>query len=314
MRTFNFFINFKYSKIFFLIFLLFCGNSYANLNNKILIKVEDKVITNFDIKNKIISSLILSGQEINQVNINKLKEQTVNHLIQLRLKEIELSKHDFKIDQPKLDSYILSVSKGDTENLKNSFTRNGGDFEIFKKEIETEFKWQKLIFILYSKKIQIDQNLVESELKNLIKKQADIEEFKLSEIEIVSNENVYEKTLEEINNQINEFGFEASAKKFSIAPSSVNGGEIGWINGKSMNKEIYNVVSNMKIGELSKPIKKQESIIILKLLDKKSTKISAENISRLKNQIIDQQKNDLFNLFSRSHLSKIKNLSMIEYK
>ena len=81
--------------------MLFCGNSYANLNNKILIKVEDKVITNFDIKNKIISSLILSGQEINQKNINKLKEQTVNHLIQLRLKEIELSKHDFKIDQPK---------------------------------------------------------------------------------------------------------------------------------------------------------------------------------------------------------------------
>ena len=61
----------------------------------------------------------------------------------------------------------------------------------------------------------------------------------------------------------------------------------------------------MKIGELSKPIKKQESIIILKLLDKK-IKISAENISRLKNQIIDQQKNDLFNLFSRSHLSKKK--------
>ena len=59
---------------------------------------------------------------------------------------------------------------------------------------------------MYSKKIQIDQNLVESELKNLIKKQADIKEFKLSEIEIVSNENVYEKTLEEINNQINEFG------------------------------------------------------------------------------------------------------------
>ena len=86
MRTFFFLFILKYSKIFFLIFLLFCGNSYANLNNKILIKVEDKVITNFDIKNKIISSLILSGQEINQTNINKLKEQTVNHLIQLEIK------------------------------------------------------------------------------------------------------------------------------------------------------------------------------------------------------------------------------------
>ena len=29
--------------------------------------------------------------------------------------------------------------------------------EIFKKEIEAEFKWQKLIYVLYAKKIQIDQ-------------------------------------------------------------------------------------------------------------------------------------------------------------
>ena len=41
-----------------------------------------------------------------------------------------------------------------------------------------------------------------------------------------------EKTLEEINNQINEKGFEASLKDYSIAPSSTNGGEIGWIKRK----------------------------------------------------------------------------------
>jgi len=309
MHLSKFLISFSF-KIIFLFYILFNGNLYSNLNNKILIKVEDKVITNFDIKNKIISSLILSGQEINQTNINKLKEQTINHLIQLRLKEMEILKYNLKTDQLKLNSYLLSISKGNIKKLENSFKNNGGDYEIFKEEIVTELKWQKLIYLLYSKKIQIDQNLVESELKNLIEKQENIEEFKISEIEIVSNE----KFLFDLIEQINEIGFRASAIKFSIAPSSTNGGEIGWVNGKSMNKEIYNIVSKMKIGNVSKPIRKQESFIILKLLDKKNTKIKTENISRLKKQIVDQQKNDLFNLFSRSHLSKIKNLSMIEYK
>jgi peptidyl-prolyl cis-trans isomerase SurA len=309
MYQLKFLISFSF-KIIFLFYILFNGNLYPNLNNKILIKVEDRVITNFDIKNKIISSLILSGQEINQTNINKLKEQTINHLIQLRLKEMEILKHNLKTDKLKLNSYLLSISKGNIKNLENSFKNNGGDYEIFKEEIVTELKWQKLIYLLYSKKIQIDQNLVESELKNLIEKQENIEEFKISEIEIVSNE----KFLFDLIEQINEIGFRASAIKFSIAPSSTNGGEIGWVNGKSMNKEIYNIVSKMKIGNVSKPIRKQESFIILKLLDKKNTKIKTENISRLKKQIVDQQKNDLFNLFSRSHLSKIKNLSMIEYK
>jgi len=309
MHLSKFLISFSF-KIIFLFYILFNGNLYSNLNNKILIKVEDKVITNFDIKNKIISSLILSGQEINQTNINKLKEQTINHLIQLRLKEMEILKYNLKTDQLKLNSYLLSISKGNIKKLENSFKNNGGDYEIFKEEILTELKWQKLIYMLYSKKIQIDQNLVEAELKNLIKKQEDIEEFKLSEIEIVSNE----KFLSDLIDQINEIGFKASAIKFSIAPSSTNGGEIGWVSGRSMNKEIYNIVSKMKIGDVSKPIRKQESFMILKLLDKKNTKIKTENISRLKKQIVDQQKNDLFNLFSRSHLSKIKNLSMIEYK
>ena len=309
MYQLKFLISFSF-KIISLFYILFNGNLYPNLNNKILIKVEDRVITNFDIKNKIISSLILSGQEINQTNINKLKEQTINHLIQLRLKEMEILKHNLKTDKLKLNSYLLSISKGNIKNLENSFKNNGGDYEIFKEEIVTELKWQKLIYLLYSKKIQIDQNLVESELKNLIEKQENIEEFKISEIEIVSNE----KFLFDLIEQINEIGFRASAIKFSIAPSSTNGGEIGWVNGKSMNKEIYNIVSKMKIGNVSKPIRKQESFIILKLLDKKNTKIKTENISRLKKQIVDQQKNDLFNLFSRSHLSKIKNLSMIEYK
>ena len=36
--------------------------------------------------------------------------------------------------------------------------------------------------------------------------------------------------------------------------------------------------------------------------------------NHLKKDLIDQKKNELFNLYSRSHLSKLKNTSLIEYK
>ena len=180
-----------------------------------------------------------------------MKGQTVANLIRLRLKEIELLKHDLKIDQSQLNSYFSSVSKGNIENLKRSIKNNGGDFETFKNEIETEFKWQRLILLLYSKKIKVDQNLVESELKNLLKKQENIDQYKLSEIEIVADNNTMEQNLSEINSQIKEIGFKETAIKFSIAPSSSNGGEIGWVSGKSMNKEIFKIViSKMKVKEL----------------------------------------------------------------
>ena len=47
--------------------------------------------------------------------------------------------------------------------------------------------------------------------------------------------------------------------------------------------------------------------------DKRKTKINNLNKSEIKNQIINKKKNELFNLFSQSHLSKLKNTSLIEY-
>ena len=38
------------------------------------------------------------------------------------------------------------------------------------------------------------------------------------------------------------------------------------------------------------------------------------NIQELKKRMSEQKKNELFNLYSRSHLSKLKNTSFIEYR
>ena len=65
----------------------------AKLENNIVLKVENEIITKYEIKNKILISLILSGKEINQKNIDKYKKSTLDNLIQLKLMKIELSKY-----------------------------------------------------------------------------------------------------------------------------------------------------------------------------------------------------------------------------
>ena len=86
--------------IFYIIFNITYSNELlANLNNSIIVKVDKKIITNFEIKNKILRTLIIAGSEINQSNINSLKKQSLDSLINLRLKEIELEDFKFKIDK-----------------------------------------------------------------------------------------------------------------------------------------------------------------------------------------------------------------------
>ena len=51
--------------------------AYSKIENNIVVKIENEIITNFEIKNKILSSLIISNQEINQKNINEIKKSSL---------------------------------------------------------------------------------------------------------------------------------------------------------------------------------------------------------------------------------------------
>ena len=308
-------MKFNILKIFLFFFILiYQNNSLAKKNNTIVLKIENQIITSFEIKNKIISSLLLANQEINQKNIDQLKNQAIEALILYKLKKIELSKHNFENDTAKVNAYLQKISSNNLELLKKKFDNYNLDYQLFLDEIQTQFKWQKLIYRIYSKKISFNEKSINNELQKLIKNKKDIEEYQISEIEIpLGNNESDNKKISQIKEEIEKNGFETTALKFSISSSAANKGNIGWINVKSLSKNIYNEIAKIKIGEVTDPIKKQGSILFLKLNNKRISKSENFDIEELKKNLISQKKNELFNLYSRSHLSKIRNNSYIEY-
>ncbi len=294
--------------------ILFLNNNLYGFNSKIIVKVEDEIITNYDLKNKILITLILSNQEINQQNIDGLKKAVLDQLINLKLKKMELSKYKIKKDEGRINSYLKSISGNNIQNFKNKFFENNLDFELFLDEVDIEIRWQQLIYTLYGKKIDINEATIDVEVEKIIKERSNMEEFELYEIEINSNLDVPEKQIiEDILKKINTIGFENSALNFSASTTSSQKGYLGWINGKTLSKEIYLILSKMKIGEVSKPIKKQNNILFLKLNNKRTIKPEQLEIKKLKSDIIEKKKAGLFNLYSQSRLSKLKNNSFIQY-
>ena len=301
--------------IFYIFLSLFSHESFANIQNKIVIKVENEIITNFDIKNKILGSLIISNQEINQENIDKSKKQALESLIQFSLKKIELSKYNLKNDEENIKKYLESISQNNVIGLQNKFINNNLDFELFLDQIKTQFKWQKLIYQIYSSKITIDEKSVNDELQSIIKKRSKIEQYKLSEIEIlINNDSSDSERINNIKKVIYDEGFENAALKYSVSSSAINNGDVGWVNAGAMTKPIYDLLKTMSSGEISDPIKRQNSVLFLKLIEKRNFKPEEIDLEKIKNELINQKKNELFNLYSRSHLSKLRNTSLIEYK
>lgn len=300
----------------FILFLIinYSGKVEAKISNKIVLKVENQIITNFEIKNKILSSLLLSGEELNQDNIDKYKKEVVNLLIDNKLKKIEVSKYGIKKNDTKINSYLNKISP-DILELKKNFSNNNIDFQLYLDEITIEFMWRDLIYKIYSKKIDINESVIDLEIDDYIKNNSDIKELQISEIEIIlDNKEQIEKKIIEVTNQIKLEGFENAALKFKNQYSTSLDSDLGWINEKSLSPDIYNILNKMKIGEVTQAIKKQNSVIFLKINDKRISKSKDIDITELKKNLINKKKDEQFDLYSRSHLSKLRNSSLIEYK
>ena len=81
------------------------------------------------------------------------------------------------------------------------------------------------------------------EIKSYVSNNSEVIEYKISEIEIFLNNNKLDKkNIFELEKRIEEEGFENSALKYSESPSSKNRGDLGWVNSKSLNEEIYNIL------------------------------------------------------------------------
>lgn len=313
----------NFFKIFYIkiiIFIIFClSNLHASNTTKIVAKIGNEIITSFELENKIKTTLFLSNFELNQKNIDEVKSISLVSLIDLKLKKEELKR--FKIKQnvdDRINNHLKNISIRKNISpliLKDEFENNQIDYNQYVDEIKTEFLWQTLIFSLYKKKISLDENQITNELNQAIRREKYIQEFRLAEIEvekISSNNKQFEN---EIQNYIKKNGFEEAVLKFSIATSAEKKGDIGWINSTTLSDKVLNAIKDLKIGEVSKPLKNSQSIIFLKLINKRKILDKTKmNMEELKNQIINKQTNDLLEMFSNNHLSQKKNNTLIEIK
>ena len=94
--------------------------------------------------------------------------------------------------------------------------------------------------------------------------------YKLSEIKISANNTQdikeTEKYVKEIIQKINlGENFYSLAKQFSSAESKINNGKLGWIDETSITKDTLKVIQETQVGQISEPIKVNDSYFIYRI-------------------------------------------------
>ncbi len=291
-----------------IIFLVFLTkNVFAN-EGKIVVKVNNVIITNLDIKNytKYLNLLNPKFAELDKKNKVKISKK---ELINQTIKEIEI-KNNFekiKIEEKYLNEIIKKIYLDlgfDSLDEFNMYLKSREiNIKNIKKNLLIETLWNQLIYIKYSSKIKIN----EKELKEGLKNKKNINKsYSLSEIIFtVDKTSELEKKYKQISKSIKKNGFENTALNYSISETAKIGGKLGWINENAISNELNKIIINLKINEHSKPIKIPSGFLILKLNQLEKTDIEI-NIEEEFNKSVNIIKNNQLNQFSNIFFRKVK--------
>ncbi len=292
--------------------LLIQNISYASTKIKIVNKINNEIITNFDIQ-KEYNYLIALNNELQKVPLSEALDIAKDSLIREKIKTSELKKI-YELENFNRYDYLNNIfqnfykklnisSEKEFENYLKSFDLS---VEEVKEKIKLEILWNQLIGLKYKDQINIDEeNLKKKISQNNLNFKKSIE-YDLSEIVFQA------KTQEELTAKINEIksnieliGFSSAANKYSISESAKFGGKIGKLLESQLSTKIRDELKKVEINQVSKPLNIGGSFLLLFVNDKKEIKLEQDKDKVLK-KMIESERTRQFDQFSQVYFNKIK--------
>ena len=300
---------------FIIFFNLLSVNAYS-FENKIILKVDNEIVTSIDILNE--SNYIKAMNEnFQNLDQNELWKISLKSITREKIKKIELLNNleKIEIDDDNFNKIITSVYKrfgfNNLKDFKSHLDSFNVNFDTFKKKVSIETLWNELIYSKFYNKIYIDKEKLKKEIQDNNTKK--IKSFLLSEIVFDTSDNqTIDSKYELIKKDINERNFKKAALTYSISDTANSGGNLGWVNEDVINEKLKNEIINLKIGEFSKPIIIPGGALILKIENIKE--INNEiNLEKKLNELVRYSTNEQLNQFSNIYFNKVKkNIKIIE--
>jgi len=288
----------------------------GEIKDTIFATVGDKALTDSDIINEIKTILILNNQAYSKDKKKELQKIAIRRVVERSIKKIEIEKYkQLTFSEIALDAQLNSIAERanvDVITLEKIFEANGLDFNEMKDGVKNEILWNNLILSIYESNLSINEDEIDKQLQNY-KQNTESYEYLISEIVLKSVESSkLADKLKKVLKMIENNGFEKTAMDISLSGNASKGGDLGWIQERTLTKKFKSQIINTKIGEISEPIILPGGIIIFTVRDKKKY-IQKIDIQTAKQNLINAEKNKMLNMYSLSHYESIKNVITVNY-
>lgn len=253
----------------------------AKVVEKILVVVNDEIITQSDIENyrqKLRKSTfnddLILYEKSDLLNNSKL---LLEHLIDQKIIDSEVKRLGLEVTVEKVDQEIRNIAKqnGITKpQLREALKKQGVSFAEYQDFMKSRLERQNLIQRVVTAQIKIsDEEVQNYYLNNNQNNSLKSYEYTLSHILFSvkeTGEQGAKQRAEEVYKKISSGqNFEKLAAQYSEDPAFTAGGFLGKFKSGEFLKELENAAKKLEANQYSQPIKTKQGYHIIKVLEKK---------------------------------------------
>ncbi len=282
---------------------------YSKIQLKIIMKIDNEIITSHDIEQEI-NYLKALNPGLNQINKDELFIVAKRSIIKEFIKRKEIEKYKkLNIESPQinnvLSNLIQNLNLQNEDELKDYLNNFNFSLEELKRKIEIENEWKNLIYSKYIKVVKINKKELIDKIE-MSSNEKFLLEYNLSEIVFTNMANdTSDQLFEDLQESIKKNGFENTANLYSISESSKVGGKIGWVKKNSLSDVIVESLKDLNVDEYSAPLKINNNYFIFKINDIRKIEIEIDKKKELDKMIFVETSKQL-DKFSNIFYNKIK--------
>ena len=188
---------------------------YSEINLKIIMKINNQIITNYDLE-KEAKYLLALNPRLKEISKKQLMTIAKRSLIKEKIRKEEIMKYKTLNQESSeietvLSNLISNLNFENQEQLKEYFKNFDISVDDLKEKIEIENEWKSLVYAKYFSSVKIDKLEIEKKIEKISKKEF-LTEYNLSEILFSKKKDLLiEDQINEIKKSIDEIGFENTA-------------------------------------------------------------------------------------------------------
>lgn len=237
--------------------------------NRILVKVNEEIITAYDLDEKVdvvIKRYASQGKDVGPAEIEEIEKKLLDNMIQEILLNQEINRFGVAANEEDIQAEVVRLQEQynlDDEAFRAQIEKEGMSYDEFKQRIRGRLEKSRLMGAMVHSKVLV----TDTEVKEAYEENKD--EYSLGgglhlAVIMLPADVSPTEVLKKMDD--GDLNFEQAAEEFSVGPGNDAGGDIGEFAWKDLDDQWRDALQDMEPGEVKGPVTIQDTNTIIKLI------------------------------------------------